>query len=344
MRTLCFNGQSIQWVIYHISTYGIHIYMMLYHIDAYGLWVMDVAGINIKIHQRILEKKNRVDRYRPLHPDLVKRIEEQILIEYVHSSNTIEGNTLTLGETETVIQGMTVGGKTFQEIQEAKNHPDGIRYIKEIAYQKTPITEETIKHIHRLLLDEILEKPGEYRTGMITVPGANVTPPRSAEIPSLIQELVNWLEQNPWEYTPIELAARFMHQLLVIHPFHDGNGRTARILMNLILLRNGYPTLTNISYRDRKQYLEALGEADLNNYKTLVNFIAMSVESALTKYLVAIEELKIYSLREASEHSTYTAKYLNLLARNGSLGAFKQGRNWKVTQRDLENYIKENRV
>ncbi len=299
--------------------------------------------INNRIHRRILEKKNRIDRHTPPHPDLVKRVEEQILVEYVHSSNALEGNTLTLGETETAIRGMTVGGKTIQEIQEARNHPDAIQYMKQVAQRRTPITEETIRQIHRLLLDKILDEPGEYRTGMITVPGASFTPPRSTEIPRLIQELVDWLDRNPWEYTPVELAARFMHRLLVIHPFHDGNGRTARILMNLILLRNGYPTLTNISYRDRRQYLEALGEADLDNPKPLVNLIAMSVEEALTKHLIAIEELENYSLREAAENRPYTPKYLNLRARDGSLGAYKQGRNWRVTREDLERYLEENR-
>ena len=239
------------------------------------------------IHHRILEKKNRIDKHRPLHPDLVKRLEEQVLVEYIHSSNSIEGNTLTLGETETVIRGMTVGGKTVREIQEVRNHPDAVEYIERIAQRRAPISEETILKVHRFLLDRILERPGEYRTGMIIVPGANFTPPRSSEIPQLIGELVDWLERNPWEYTPIELAARFMHKLLIIHPFHDGNGRTARIMMNLILLRNGYPVLTNISYRDRSRYLEALGEADLDNFEPLIKLVAMSVEEALTKYLVA---------------------------------------------------------
>ena len=302
-----------------------------------------MSVIDQRVHRRILKKKNRVDKHRPLHPDLLKRLKEQALIVYVHSSNRIEGNTLTLGETETVIKGMTVGGKTLNEIQEARNHPDTIQYMKQVAQRRTPITEETIRQIHRLLLDKILDEPGEYRTGMITVPGASFTPPRSAEIPRLIRELVDWLDRNPWEYTPVEFAARFMHRLLVIHPFHDGNGRTARILMNLILLRNGYPTLTNISYRDRRQYLEALGEADLDNPKSLVNLIAMSVEEALTKHLIAIEELENISLREAAENSPYTPKYLNLRARDGSLGAYKQGRNWRVTREDLERYLNENR-
>ena len=302
-----------------------------------------MATINDRIHRRIVAKKNRVDRHRPLHPDLVKRLEARAMIEYTHSSNALEGNTLTLGETETVIKGMTVGGKTIREIQEARNHPDAIQYLKQTVQDNAQITEETVRHVHRLLLDKILERPGEYRTGMIKVPGAHFTPPKSTEIPQLVQELTNWLHMNPMEYTPVELAARFMHRLLVIHAFHDGNGRTARILLNIILMQRGYPVLTNISYRDRKLYLRALREADLGNHEPLVNFIASSVEEALTKYLVAIEELETLSLREAAQHSPYTAAYLGLRAYDGSLGAYKDGRNWRVIKEDLEAYIKEMR-
>jgi len=241
-----------------------------------------------------------------------------------------------------VIRGMTVGGKTVREIQEVRNHPDAVEYIVQIAKMRAPISEETILQVHRFLCDRILERPGEYRTGMIAVPGALFTPPRSGDIPQRINELLDWFDRNPWEYTPVELAARFMHRLLVIHPFHDGNGRTARIMMNLILLRSGYPVLTKISYRDRSRYLEALGEADLDNFVPLNMFVAMSVEEALTKYLVAIEELETMSLREAAELCSYSAKYLNLRARDGSLGAYKMGRNWWVTKEDLDKYIKEN--
>jgi len=303
----------------------------------------NLAAMNGRIHRRILEKKNRVEGHRPLHPDLVTRIGEDVLVEYVHSSNVLEGSTLTLGETEAVIRGMTVGGKTIREIQEARNHPGAVEYIVGLARGRAPVTEGTVREVHRLLLEGILEGPGEYRTGMIAVPGASFTPPRSAEIPRLVRELVDWLEGNPWEYTPVELAARFMHRFLIVHPFHDGNGRAARILMNLVLLRSGYPTLTNISYRDRKRYLEALGEADLGNPGLLVNFVAMSVEEALTRYLVAIEELETFSLREAAGRTPYSAKYLNLRARDGSLGAYKLGRNWRVTGEDLEKYVRDAR-
>ncbi len=300
----------------------------------------ELSAIDQRIHRRILEKKNRVDKHRPLHPDLLKRLQEDVLVEYVHSTNKIEGNTLTLGETRIVIQGMTVGGKTLREIQEVRNHPETINYIQELAQSREPITTDTVRQVHRLLLHDILEKPGEYRTGMIKVPGANFTPPKSTEIPGLLAELTQWLQANPWEYSPVELAARFMHRLLAIHPFHDGNGRTARILMNLILLRNGYPTITNINYRDRRHYLDALGQADLDNPKPLVDFIAMSVESALTWYLIAIEELDTYTLAEAAKVTGYDPKYLNNRARDGSLGAYKDGRNWRVTKEDLDRYLK----
>lgn len=301
-----------------------------------------MAILNERIHERILEKKVRIDRHRPLHPDLVARLRHDTLVEYTHSSNAIEGNTLTLGETSAVIRGVTVRGKTLEEHLEARNHPEAIKFIEDLARDRSPITEADIKKIHDILMNGLLESPGEYRTGMIAVPGANFVPVQSSDIPEKIDELISMLEFNPMEYIPAELAARFTHQFLVIHPFHDGNGRTSRLLLNLILMRFGYPVLTNISYRDRKQYLESLGEADLGNYARLINFVASSIEESLTKYLVAIEELEVFTLREAAEYSPYSSEYLGLRARDGSLGAFKDGRNWKVTKEDLESYISRN--
>ena len=168
-------------------------------------------------------------------------------------------------------------------------------------------------------------------------------PPKSSEIPEKIHELLKWLNENPYEYPPIELSARFMHRFLVIHPFQDGNGRTARLLMNLVLMKNGYPVLTNISIRDRKKYLAALQEADHGEVGLLVNLVAMSVEDNLTKHIIAVEELQTLSLREAAEQSPYSADYLGLRARDGSLGAYKDGRNWRTTREDLELYINQNK-
>jgi Fic family protein len=303
-----------------------------------------LAEIRDALYRRIIEKKIRIDSHGTIHPDLERQLREQKRIEYIHSSNAIEGNTLTLGETAATINGETINGKTVKEHFEAINHPKAIDYIEEHAKTRRPVTEETIIQTHRLLMDRLMVIPGDYRTGATKIAGAHFTPPKSIEIPEKIHELLTWLYKNPHEHPPVELAARFMHRILVIHPFQDGNGRAARLLMNLILIQNSYPVLTNISYRDRKQYLEALQEADHGNYSPLVNLVAMSIESGLTKHLIAIKELETYNLREAAEHSPYTADYLGLRARDGALGAYKQGRNWRVTKEDLEHYIKQNKL
>ena len=303
-----------------------------------------MSQIKPTLYERIIEKKIRIDRYKPLHPDLEQQIHRQRRIEYIHSSNAIEGNTLTLGETAKAINGETINGKTIKEYFEANNHPAAINYIEELAKTTEPITEETIKHIHTLLMVRLLDEPGAYRTGAARIAGANIMPPKSSEIPEKINILLRWLNQNPYEYPPIELSARSMHRFLEIHPFQDGNGRTARLLMNLVLMKNGYPVLTNISIRDRKKYLSALREADNGDPKPLINLVAMSVEDNLTKHIIAVEEIETLSLREASEESPYSAEYLGLRARDGSLGAYKDGRNWRTTREDLEQYIEQNKT
>ena len=302
-----------------------------------------MALIKDALYNRIIRKKVRVDRHGPTHPDLQRQLQQHKRIEYIHSSNAIEGNTLTLGETAAAINGETINGKTIKEHFEAINHPRAIDYIEQQAETREPVTEETIKQTHTLLIDRLLAAPGDYRTGAARIGGAHFMPPRSPEIPEKINELLTWLDKNPYEHPPIEQAALFMHRLLAIHPFQDGNGRTARLLMNLALMKHGYPVLTNISVRDRKQYLGALREADHGNHEPLVNLVAKSVEDSLTKHLVAVEELETYTLREATEHSPYAADYLGLRARDGALGAYKDGRNWRVTREDLEQYIEQNK-
>jgi cell filamentation protein, protein adenylyltransferase len=300
-------------------------------------------SVNPSLYKRILEKKIRIDSYPPLHPDLEEQIRQKRTIEYIHSSNAIEGNTLSLGETAAAINGETIKGKTIKEFFEANNHPAAINYIQEQAKKQEPITEETIKHIHRLLMNQLLHEPGAYRTGAARIAGAHIMPPKSTEIPEKMHELLEWLNTNPYEYPPIELSARFMHRFLAIHPFQDGNGRTARLLMNQILMQHGYPVLTNISIRDRKKYLETLRETDHGDPEPLINLVAMSVEDNLTKHIIAVEEIETLSLREAAQKSPYTAEYLGLRARDGSLGAYKEGRNWRTTREDLEQYIQKNK-
>ncbi|MGA3191402.1 MAG: Fic family protein [Candidatus Bathyarchaeia archaeon] len=295
-----------------------------------------------KIYSRILSKKRALDRLRPLPSQFVKKLWEQMQIEFAYNSNAIEGNTLSLRETQLVIQeGITIRGKSLREHLEARNHPDAIDYVEKLARKKTAIRQDDVLRVHVLLMRGINdENAGKYRSGQVRVAGATFMPLSAEKIPSLISELLQTLNQNPDELRPIELAAFFHHRFVYIHPFLDGNGRTARLLMNVVLLRTGYP-FTVLLRVDRPKYLRALGEADNGNLIPFANFVASCVERSLDIYLLAFgKEAEILTLTEASKLTPYTQEYLSLLARKGSTGAFKLRRNWVITKKALDEYLK----
>ena len=297
--------------------------------------------INKRIHYRIIEKKKRLDEHRPLSAALVSRLRDELMIEYTYDSNAIEGSTLTLRETRLVIEeGITIGGKSIKEYLGARNHPEAIKFIENIILMGRAVDEEVVLRVHELILRDVEEDAGRYRTSGVRIAGATFQPVPSSQVRPMTIELLRWLKVNPDELTAIEIAAVFHHRFVTIHPFAEGNGRTARLLMNGILLRNGYPFITNITVRDRKKYLDSLSEADMGNMKAFVNFIARNVEHALDIYLRAVEEPEVLSLAEAADYSPYTQEYLSLLARKGAIGAFKKGRNWYITKNDLEQYVR----
>lgn len=292
----------------------------------------------------MLEKKKRLDSYRPLPPPLVARLKEQMAIEYTYNSNAIEGNTLTLRETRLVIEeGITINGKSISETLEAKNHPEAMAFVENLVATRSEIDENTVLHVHKLIMSGVVDDAGQYRTARVRIAGANFMPPPSFDVRPKMNELLTWLKDNPNEYTPMELAAVFHHRFVQIHPFTEGNGRTARLLMNAILMRFGYPFIVIVSAQDRSRYLKTLMEADLGNASAFVNFAARCVERTIDLYLEAIEEPEILTLAEASKITPYSQEYLSLLARKGVLGAFKQGRNWVVTKTDLDRYLRSAR-
>lgn len=296
--------------------------------------------LNERIHRRIIEKKKRLDSYRPLPPAMLARLRRELVIEYTYDSNAIEGSTLTLRETRLVIEdGVTVSGKSLREHLAASNHPEAIRFIEGLVEGGRGLDEVAILRLHELILKGIEEDAGNYRVSGVRVAGATFSPPPSKDIGPLMLELVSWLKENPEELTPIELAAVFHHRFVRTHPFSEGNGRMARLLMNAVLMRHGYPFIVNITSREREKYLRTLSEADMGNLSAFVNFIAMSVERALDIYIQAVEEPELLTLAEASELVPYSQDYLSLLARKGALGAFKKGRNWYISREDLEKYV-----
>lgn len=302
------------------------------------------------LDKRIKEKKERLDNLRPLPQTALSKLKEQFAIEMTYHSNAIEGNTLTLRETQLVIQeGLTIAGKSLREHLEAVNHKEAIDFLEDLIKEKGPITEALIRQIHFLILTKINNREaGKYRAAQVRITGADYLPPQSFEIPALMRDFVNWLKKNEKKIEPIELAALSHFKLVHIHPFIDGNGRTSRLLMNLILMKKGYPPAI-ILKTDRNKYYRVLDQAHQGNFAPFVNFIARNIERSLSLYLDAFEvrktkkearRKKYISLTEAGRGTPYSQEYLSLLARQGKIDAFKLKRNWLTTKEAIERYIK----
>ncbi|WP_420641405.1 Fic family protein [Candidatus Leptofilum sp.] len=301
-----------------------------------------------RLQKRILQKKQELDELRPLPQAALRRLDEQLTIEWIYNSNAIEGSTLTLRETQLILeQGITIGGKTLREHFEVVNHQEAIELVKSLVAQKEPISAFHVRQIHALVLAKIDDdNAGQYRTIQVRIVGAAHEPPPGWEIPALMTDWADWLGKQENVLDTVELAALAHHKLVAIHPFIDGNGRTARLIMNLILMRAGYPPAI-IARINRQQYYRVLAQADRGKPEPLVNFVARAVERSLTLYLEASTpqttplppEDEWIPLREAAELVSYSQEYLSLLARTGKLEAIKYGRIWHTTPRALQLYM-----
>jgi Fic family protein len=301
--------------------------------------------MNEKLLKSILAKKAELDKHRPLNQSVVKKLEEQFAIEWTYNSNAIEGNTLTLQETEIVLnQGITIGGKTVNEHLEAINHKKGIEYLKKIIQKKENLSEDTIKNIHQIILKEIDDnEAGYYRRVNVRIMGANIIPPQSIKISRLMEEFIDWYYKNEYKLPVPQLVSELHYKFVCIHPFIDGNGRVARLLMNLILMKNGFPPAVILKV-DRKKYYRVLNEANLGKDDNYHDFIGRSIERSLIIYLNSIkpdlnEKQGYISLQEATKYCDYSQEYLSLLARKGKLTAIKINKNWVTTREAVEDYM-----
>lgn len=227
-----------------------------------------------------------LDSKRPLPIHLVKSLREKLRLEWTYNSNAIEGNTLTLMETKVVLEGITVGGKTMLEHLEVINHRDAIVYVEEIVKLSEELSEWQIKNIHRLVLKGIdNEFAGVYRNQQVFISGAIHIPPEAFLIQDRMEELVNWYDKDAQSLHPIERAAMLHVHFVGIHPFVDGNGRTARLLLNLELMKSGFPPII-IQAENRLGYYNALDKAhtttEMGNFLELV---LVEVERTLDLYL-----------------------------------------------------------
>lgn len=242
------------------------------------------------IYKELDQLKEKLNHLRQNQSEKVAKAFE---IEYTYESNKIEGNTLTLQETALVIEkGLTIGGKSLNEHLEAVNHSQAIDFIKEIAKDSEPITEHNLLQIHSLILQGIdNSNAGKYRNVQVLISGAKHVPPQPYLVAKQMEDLFFWYNENKDKLHPVELSAEMHERLVTIHPFIDGNGRTSRLLMNLILLQNGFPiAILKGDAENRLKYYSALESAQTeNDKKPFLNLIAENVRETMERIIKVSE-------------------------------------------------------
>ena len=238
----------------------------------------------------ILQKE--INKYRPLNDHAVKQLKEYYRIGLTYTSNAIEGSSLTEIETKIILEdGITIGGKSIREHQETIGHGEAYDLLYNL-YQSREITEKEIKELHRLFYHRVDEThAGKYRTEQVIISGSEFEPPPPNKVPSLMKKFIKSIPAMREKYHPVEFAALLHKDFVTIHPFVDGNGRTARLLMNLALLQDSY-VITLIPPILRREYIRCLELSHKGDNKSFINFISAMVYETQKDYLRLLKSLE----------------------------------------------------
>ena len=239
-----------------------------------------------ELFEKINQKKTELDKQRPLPSHTLKSLKEKVFLDWTYHSNAIEGNTLTLQETKVVLEGITIGGKSIREHLEVVNHQEAIYYLEEIIRNGEPLSENQIKNTHQLVVKGIDDQnAGRYRDQKVLISGVEHTPPEPIAVPGEMKNFMDWYHKEGVKLHPVEQAAMVHGIFVKIHPFIDGNGRTARLLMNFELMKEGFPP-TIIRNENRASYYTALDHAHTTgDYKQFIDMVADEVERSLDLFL-----------------------------------------------------------
>ncbi|NTU85724.1 MAG: Fic family protein [Chloroflexales bacterium] len=308
--------------------------------------------MDLRLERRIAEKRRALDLQRPLPPAITAKLYEDLRVRLTYHSNAIEGNTLDLGETQLVIaHGITIGGHTLQEHLEAINHAAAFTFVRDLAQRDAALDEAALLQLHALLAQparsaitkDLVESAGAYRAGAVFISGSEYRPPHHSQVPGLMRDWFAWVAGDGLAYAPILRAALAHEMLLAIHPFLDGNGRTARLVLNLQLMQSGYP-VTLLLRGWRATYIRALEQAHHGQYNPLINVIGRAVEGGLDLFLEACDavpqELQ-RPLRDVAKECAMDAGYLGWLLRAGRVAGRKRGGRWYASAAAVRRYQQE---
>lgn len=261
----------------------------LYMVPETALKPLDGRRSKNNVIMEVDYKKEKLAAMRPLTAGEVERLRDEFMIEFTYNSNAIEGNTLTLKETAMALEGMTIDKKPLKDHLEAVGHRDAFLYVQDIAKKDMPLSESVIKNIHSLVLMNRPEDKGVYRRIPVKIMGAYTEPVQPYLIEPKMVELLATDNERKGVLHNIERIARFHLELEGIHPFIDGNGRTGRLLMNLELIKCGYPPI-NVKFADRKRYYDAFDAYYKDgNANKMIDMIAEYVNERLGEYLAVLE-------------------------------------------------------
>ncbi|MFH0714092.1 MAG: Fic family protein [Candidatus Micrarchaeota archaeon] len=247
--------------------------------------------ISPHLEKQLNENLDILNKARPLPESTLKNLKDIFEIEITYNSNAIEGNRLTLRETWLVIRkGMTIGGKTVEEHLEAKNHAEALEFLYELVDKGREIKENDVLQLHKLVLDKISsEYAGKYRDRQVFISGATHIPPAASEVPKLMKQVIIELNNRDKKTKAVISASKVHYLTTKIHPFIDGNGRVARLLLNLRLMRAGFPPVV-LHKTERRSYYSALEKADDGDLYPITTLIAKNIEKSLETYLSALEK------------------------------------------------------
>ncbi|NLD19071.1 MAG: Fic family protein [Clostridiales bacterium] len=237
---------------------------------------------------QIDQKKVELDNRRPLTEGEVARLNEEFIVEYTYNSNAIEGNTLTLRETDLVLRGLTIDQKPLKDHMEVVGHKEAFDFVSELVKDNIPISESIIKQIHFFVLADKKDDRGVYRRVPVRIMGAQHEPVQPYLIQPKMERLLN--EYSDSDEHIVRKLARLHIEFEGIHPFIDGNGRTGRLLVNLELMKAGYPPI-DIKFTDRISYYKAFDEYHVkNNLWTMESLFAGYINTRLNLYLKMLQE------------------------------------------------------